>query len=585
MLSLLQKRLLLVGRVFTVSAMLIGIIGLLGWLFGYEALKTYNLSNAFMKGNSAILIIITAFLLFILKSKKYKITWLIISIVFVFASLTLTEHLFQLNFGIDELFFTVKERNNSIAMPGRMTWIAALSFSLLSLSIFFHSLQKISYAQVAATPVVILMYVVILGYCFKISNYYDFGLYSSISVPTSAALFLLGFASIFLNPDKGFMAMFSSSDTSSIMLRFIYGYNFVSLPLQVAFYLFLINQLSFSPKESIVFILIVTSVASFPVAMFLLSKIKKLDKERYSLSNLLEDTNKDLTKANNELQAMVEEYTVNNESLILTTDKLNLANQALTVSNQRFEKLHNELAQMVADRTADLEYTLIELKERNQELDQYVYKVSHDIRSPIASITGVISLIKLEDPPQNIEHYLSMIESRISKLDNFIKSVLSHSKSLNTPIVAEPIDFEGTVNQCWEEFRFENNWNKIRLRFGLQSDSIFKSDQTRLEIVLRNLMSNAIRYQKSTGDNWLIIEVNADKEKAIIKVEDNGEGIKEQHLSKIFQMFYRASTTSEGSGLGLYIVNQVIERMNGDIRIKSKIGEGTLFTITLPNEP
>src|SRR5690606_22991173 len=100
-----------------------------------------------------------------------------------------------------------------------------------------------------------------------------------------------------------------------------------------------------------------------------------------------------------------------------------------------------------------------------------------------------------------------------------------------------------------------------------------------------NLMSNAIKYHSlEQPDPFLKIRISTSERGAKIEIEDNGSGIEPSYHQKIFEMFFRASEKSFGSGLGLYIVKQVIDRLNGTISLKSEVNYGTIFTITLPNQ-
>jgi len=100
-----------------------------------------------------------------------------------------------------------------------------------------------------------------------------------------------------------------------------------------------------------------------------------------------------------------------------------------------------------------------------------------------------------------------------------------------------------------------------------------------------NLISNAIKYHTLEKDNpFLKITIRTSETGAIIEIEDNGSGIEASYHQKIFEMFFRASEKSFGSGLGLYIVKQVVDRLNGKIELKSALNQGTLFKIALPNQ-
>lgn len=228
--------------------------------------------------------------------------------------------------------------------------------------------------------------------------------------------------------------------------------------------------------------------------------------------------------------------------------------------------------------------TLRELKKRNHELDNYVYKVSHDLRAPLVSILGLINLTKMDEDPATVRHYLGLIENRVGKLDDFIKSVLNHSRTLNSEIIIKHIDFEHIINECVEELRYLPNLAKLNIKVDIDRETGFCSDELRITIVLKNFISNAIKYlNPHVEQSFLRFWVSITDQQAKIIIEDNGMGIEEQYIAKIFDMFFRATPQSDGSGLGLYIVKQTVERLEGSVTVDSELGKGTTFRLLLPN--
>jgi PAS domain S-box-containing protein len=231
-----------------------------------------------------------------------------------------------------------------------------------------------------------------------------------------------------------------------------------------------------------------------------------------------------------------------------------------------------------------LRHTLKELKRRNHELDNYVYKVSHDLRAPLVSILGLINLTKMENEPSSVKHYLSLIENRVNKLDDFIKSVLNHSKTLNSEIKIVRINFSSIVSNCIEELRYLPNLEKLRISVNVNEDIEFYSDEVRIAIVFKNFISNAIKFLNPFAEmSFLDFNIEVTEQRAKIVIEDNGSGIEEQYLTRIFEMFFRGTAKSDGSGLGLYIVKQTIERLEGSVTVESEVGKGTRFRILLAN--
>jgi signal transduction histidine kinase len=129
-----------------------------------------------------------------------------------------------------------------------------------------------------------------------------------------------------------------------------------------------------------------------------------------------------------------------------------------------------------------------------------------------------------------------------------------------------------------------DSFTKIRKIINIYQPDIFYTSATRIEILFNNLISNAIKYADVLKeDPYLQIEVNCRPDGASIRVTDNGEGIPEQSRAKIFDMFYRASGKGTGSGLGLYIVKEAIQKIGGTIVVNSEFGKGTEFVVEVPN--
>lgn len=224
-----------------------------------------------------------------------------------------------------------------------------------------------------------------------------------------------------------------------------------------------------------------------------------------------------------------------------------------------------------------------ELKIRNIELDNFVYKVSHDLRAPLSSVRGLVNLAALPDNTDNLKDYLTIIGNKVEQLDHFITDVLSHSKNLKLDVKIEPIDLRQLIDQTFTELSYLKGADQIIRSVNIEGPK-FYSDRWRLGEILRNLISNAIKYRNFTReDSEIIINIAIKPERAIISFKDNGIGINSENLEKIFNMFYRASEQSDGSGLGLYIVKNAIDKLNGTVEVTSKEFEFTNFTIQLPN--
>lgn len=224
-----------------------------------------------------------------------------------------------------------------------------------------------------------------------------------------------------------------------------------------------------------------------------------------------------------------------------------------------------------------------ELTEVNNALDRFVYSASHDLRAPIASSLGLIDITMREDNVEIIKEYLRLQAKTLRKLDHFISDIIDYSRNTRLQLNFEEVDFENMVKNAFETYEYMDNASLISKTIHVKKKLPFISDKNRLNIILNNLLSNAIKYSNPYQENPKItVSIEINEEYANVIIEDNGLGIPEEHLEKIFDMFHRAHPEKKGSGLGLFIVQETVQKLNGSINVISKEGEGSTFTLTLP---
>lgn len=225
-----------------------------------------------------------------------------------------------------------------------------------------------------------------------------------------------------------------------------------------------------------------------------------------------------------------------------------------------------------------------ELKIRNAELDNFVYKVSHDLRAPLSSILGLVNLAKLPGNPDDLIEYIDIIGEKVSHLDHFISDVLSHSKNLKMEVSIGKVDLDKIIDRTFKDLDYLEG-AKDMVRYIKIEGTDFYSDPWRISEIFRNLISNAIKYRQLNKSRQpeISIEIHVDNLRADISFADNGIGISQSTLNRIFEMFFRATEQSDGSGIGLYIVKNAVEKLGGQIAVTSEHGEGTRFHIVLPN--
>ncbi|MES2734576.1 MAG: PAS domain S-box protein [Bacteroidota bacterium] len=224
-----------------------------------------------------------------------------------------------------------------------------------------------------------------------------------------------------------------------------------------------------------------------------------------------------------------------------------------------------------------------ELRKINAELDRFVYRASHDLRAPLSSLLGLITITKMESSEETKAQYLQMMEKSIGKLDTFIQSIINYSRNARLEITGQPVDFQEMFEETFEDLKYMAQSGEIARQLSITGESPFFSDVFRLKIIFNNIISNAIRYSNPRIAAFIHIRITIDEQYAFIEFEDNGCGIAEESIDKIFEMFYRASQGNVGSGLGLYIVKEVVDTLHGKLQVHSQFGKGTTFQVKLPN--
>lgn len=227
-----------------------------------------------------------------------------------------------------------------------------------------------------------------------------------------------------------------------------------------------------------------------------------------------------------------------------------------------------------------------ELQKTNQELDFFVYSVSHDLRAPLASLLGLINLAEMDLHDSNRHDYLTLMRDSVHKLDVFIKEILDYSRNSRTRIEPESIDLKTFLEELGRQIIPSDQDISFSIEYHTEPEAVFRSDKKRLWIVFNNLLSNALRFRDTDKPQSLIqLNIQLTSEGAEIQLEDNGIGIEPVHLEHIFKMFYRATERGTGSGLGLYIVKEVMAKLQGIISVDSSPNEFTRFRLWIPSFP
>ncbi len=224
----------------------------------------------------------------------------------------------------------------------------------------------------------------------------------------------------------------------------------------------------------------------------------------------------------------------------------------------------------------------------NKELEEFSYRTSHDLKAPLVNIRGLSSIMKMDMEDGNYEEVISNLEKvggLTQKLESLMSDILELSKIDHIEDKFEEIDIKKELQSIKENLSTLIEEKQVKMNFNFKGvDSLYTS-KSLINTVLENLISNAIKYSDPDKNNRFVkVEILKEKAGIYIRVCDNGLGIPQKHMSGVFGMFKRFhKNTSFGSGLGLYIVKKNIQKINGEISVKSD-AEGTVFTVFLPEK-
>ncbi|HEY3404827.1 MAG TPA: two-component regulator propeller domain-containing protein [Ohtaekwangia sp.] len=326
-------------------------------------------------------------------------------------------------------------------------------------------------------------------------------------------------------------------------------------------------------------IAIVILVGIYLVVYLRITRLRKKNTELETKVNertaQLKELVKELQQKQDEIETTNEELTSTMEDLFVQKNHVELVNNKLKQTHEELVKTNNELDERVQERTT-------KLVKANQELDRFVYSASHDLSAPLKSILGLIQLTKIENKSNELQFHLDHMQKSVMKLEGVIKSLTQFSRNMGHKIMHQEFKFGELVDEVLDELKYPFHAEEISIIKKFGNDDILKSDYLRVKIILTNLISNSFKYRNEQGNHsYVEIGFSQTNGYAIIEVKDNGIGISRENQDKVFNMFYRATDQSKGSGLGLYIVKETVEKLEGEISIQSELGQFTIFTVKL----
>lgn len=557
-------------------------------------------------------------------------------LIFAISTITILEYITGIHFNIDELLINDTDAIKYFNFAGRMAPGTVFNFLLLSIALILKLNNKLlALVQWIAFFIFLISFFAIL--C-KIYNVEYFSFIEKISLlPTNSSICFLVFSTAiaFSNPHLGIIKIMYSTTPIGVTARRIIP-AVVIIPIVSGFFRLKGEELGyFDTRYGLAVFSFANITGLLLISYFGLKKIaineqllihskKKLKQSEADLIGIIDNTedmiwsinkNRDLIKFNskfNEYLFLLKGKRAHKRMPIIETEnplhiyswkswyKKAFMGESFTV--EHVNELHNKKQWqeisfnpiIVSDNVSGVAVFSKDITEKkevqqklehaNSELKTFMYKATHDLKGPLASILGLVNLSNIETREEKSTILFNKIGESTKKLDATLNVLLDTMYIKESKKIISKINLKELVNTVCDSLRHSENYLKIHFNTQVNAKKEFVNDEKIIRSIVQNLIENSLKYYDSCKQEPSIeIHISDYNEGVKIIISDNGVGIKKEFHSKIFEMFYRASESSKGSGLGLYLVKTGIEKINGTIEFSSQEGVGTTFTLTIPS--
>jgi signal transduction histidine kinase len=319
------------------------------------------------------------------------------------------------------------------------------------------------------------------------------------------------------------------------------------------------------------------------VMIFLLILIRE-NRQKKQANELLANQKQEIEQKNSELQQQTEEIASQRDLLAEQNQQILETDQKLHLANENLQLLNHQLEELINERTAELQQSNHELLLTNQELDLLLYRSAHDFQGPLATFAGLANLGKIEQDLSQQHELFERIEYTALKMAKMLNKLHKVSYLNGKKVDLQAVDFEELLNEAKQNLARIIEKYEAKIYFKTHLDTEIITDAEFLVIILENIIENAIYFRNENPQLLPVIEIELDSRYTFweIKIKDNGMGIAENKLDKVYNLFFIGSERSRGNGLGLYVVRKALGRLNGKISLQSQLNEYTCFQIRLP---
>lgn len=287
-----------------------------------------------------------------------------------------------------------------------------------------------------------------------------------------------------------------------------------------------------------------------------------------------------LKQKNIEIIKQKEEIAKQRDEIVKSHHKLSEAQDIIFMQNERLKGVNYDLEKMVKKRTSELEESYKELLDVNAELDTFLYKASHDIKGPLLRMKGLASLGQLEVKDETGRDYFKKLDEVVHYMDSILSRLLSYNKVKHHIPEIETVVLDELIRKVITEVEVSEKapFGSVALLIEV---GYIKADRFLLKEILYNLIENAHHYTREKKPPEIMILVSQMGDQINLQVKDKGIGISSNIAEKVFDIFFRGTQRSQGSGLGLYIARMSAQKLSGAINIVDD-DEWTIFELILP---
>lgn len=325
-----------------------------------------------------------------------------------------------------------------------------------------------------------------------------------------------------------------------------------------------------------------TTVTNYLAVIFLLMLFFSF--AFYRSYKFQKELSSNLRRSNEELSGKSKEIESQKESLVLSNNELQEARERIQVQNLQLAELNRHLQSTVDLRTRELDVASRELRIVSLELDNFIYKSSHDIKGPLVRLLGICHVALLDVQETKAREYITMLYDSARHLNDIFDRLKTVSDINSSPINKTQIDFQKLLDKILQDLKKMEGYEGIEISTEVDSTIEYESDPFLLETIFHNMLENSIRFQKKSVEQrkFIATHVTVRNSTVVLTFTDNGIGINENAIEDIFKMFSKAALEHHNVGLGLYIVKQCVNKLEGIIRLVKNPKGYTEFQITLP---